>query len=665
MLWLLYLRLVLLTAGTLLPFFWMVVILGHRRQRNFERTFFFLCLALTFFFGSSLLELNAELYYQTLPHGLLAFTWTVLCLGLWFIPSLLIHLHIEYAMVRELLRGGIAKNLWVAIAWLPAILLSPRLWFAIHHYQASSFASPGRMLGMAFEVWLLVAIALAAGWQRRFFRAAPDHQQRAFHKTLAWHFLALGIWLPALIFMPPWLSPESLLAFFLIAQFLVMAPLGMLIGRVERFNFLQIGRQRNLIYAVFVTFLALLYLSLVRRATLWLEPFLPPEATSALLLFLPVVFFEPLQRFMRSLLRQTAQTEVDRAQRLMGPINEVARLGELQKLIQFCERWIADQLQLAEVQLSLDEQASPSVSIARPLAQEKFEIRRSGKHLATLFVRAHGAMISGETYAALELIAEQLPAAFDLCRLIEEKLQLERELAERERLALVGHMAASISHNLKNPLGSIKTILQVQMESAELPASMRQETQMVLEEINRLSAKLNQLLQFSRPGVRPHHASEKCEVARVAENVVNVLRHQADTRSIHLEFVADLPAEAHVSAESLNDIVSNLLLNALEAVAPGGKVLLALSAAQDTCVLTIDDDGPGVPAALREKIMQPFFTTKTRGTGLGLAIVARRLEEIGGKLQIESPTAHGKGSRFIVYLPLAGRAAQVNEEPHK
>ena len=74
-------------------------------------------------------------------------------------------------------------------------------------------------------------------------------------------------------------------------------------------------------------------------------------------------------------------------------------------------------------------------------------------------------MISGETYAALEFLCEQLPAAFDLCRLIEEKLQLERELAERERLALVGQMAASISHNLKNPLGSIKTILQVQLES--------------------------------------------------------------------------------------------------------------------------------------------------------------------------------------------------------
>ena len=147
-----------------------------------------------------------------------------------------------------------------------------------------------------------------------------------------------------------------------------------------------------------------------------------------------------------------------------------------------------------------------------------FEIRHGGQHFGSLAIRAHGAMISGETFAALEFVAEQLPAAFDLCRLMGEKLQLERELAERERPALVGQMAASISHNLKNPSGSIKTILQVQLESPELPESLRGETHMVLDEVNGLSGKLNQLLQFSRPGVRvgaPGH----CDAGGVAEKV--------------------------------------------------------------------------------------------------------------------------------------------------
>src|SRR5277367_6332705 len=92
-LYLVYLRLVVLTAGTLLPFFWIVVILGHRRQRNFERVFFFLCLALVFFFGASLLALNAQLYYSAIPPSLGIFCWIVVCAGLWFLPSLLVHLH--------------------------------------------------------------------------------------------------------------------------------------------------------------------------------------------------------------------------------------------------------------------------------------------------------------------------------------------------------------------------------------------------------------------------------------------------------------------------------------------------------------------------------------------------------------------------------------------
>src|ERR1700720_303684 len=129
--WILYLRLIVLTAGTLLPFFWMVVILGHRRQRNFERLFFFLCLALTCFFGSSLLALNATLFYGAPPVGLLRFAWTFLCLGLWFTPPLVVHLPTEYASVRELISSRNRKIQWLLLAWLPAAFLSPRLFAAL------------------------------------------------------------------------------------------------------------------------------------------------------------------------------------------------------------------------------------------------------------------------------------------------------------------------------------------------------------------------------------------------------------------------------------------------------------------------------------------------------------------------------------------------------
>jgi len=244
-----------------------------------------------------------------------------------------------------------------------------------------------------------------------------------------------------------------------------------------------------------------------------------------------------------------------------------------------------------------------------------------------------------------------------LCRLIEEKLQLERELAERERLAVLGQMAASISHNLKNPLGSIKTILQVQLENAELPESIRGETKMVLEEIGRLSSKLNQLLQFSRPAIRGGVVVASCDARVVAEQVSGVLRHEAERRGVSLEVEVAAGIILAASAEAVNEILSNLVVNALEATVRGGRVNVSGSANGDGFLFAVEDDGPGVPESAREKILQPFFTTKTQGTGLGLAIVARRVAEFGGKLDFQSPATNEHGTRFNVTLPLEDQTA--------
>jgi signal transduction histidine kinase len=230
---------------------------------------------------------------------------------------------------------------------------------------------------------------------------------------------------------------------------------------------------------------------------------------------------------------------------------------------------------------------------------------------------------------------------------------LERELAERERLAALGQMAASISHNLKNPLGSMKTILQVQLENPEMPESMRAETKMILEEIGRLSAKLNQLLQFSRPTVLGEGRPARCNASEVAREVVGVLRPEAQRKGVALEFdPAAIALNVAISTEALNDILTNLVVNALDAAARGGHVQVGVSRKDGGGLVAVEDDGPGVPSELREKIVQPFFTTKTQGTGLGLAIVARRVTDAGGKLEFESLVKNGRGTRFLVWLPL-------------
>ena len=650
----LYLRLVVLTAGTLLPFFWIVVILGHRRQRNFERIFFFLCLSLVFFFGASLLALNAQLYYSAIPPGLATFSWTVLCLGLWFLPALLLHLHVEYAQVREMLLPASHKWLWLATAYGPAILLSPLLYGALRLRSGYSFLLPSNVLGTPFQIWLVGALAMSAVWQWRFGRAAPDEEQKSFHRGLRYNLGLIAVWMALLHFVFPRMgrvTEQNAEVYITIVGLFAVAPLVALIRKVQRFNFLQIGRQRNLIYAVFSAFVALLYFSLIRRISLWLDPYVPPEASAAILLFLPVVLFEPLQRLMGRILRRTAQAEMDHAQRLMGPIQEVARIGNLENLTAFIEKWLSEQLQLAEVKLFLDRASDPELEGNG--GEEVFAIRQSGRSVGTLSVKPHGAMLSGETAAALEFLCEQLPGALDLCRLIEEKLQLERELAERERLAALGQMAASISHNLKNPLGSMKTILQVQLENPEMPESMRAETKMILEEIGRLSTKLNQLLQFSRPAVIGDGRPAKCHASEVAREVVGVLGPEAQRKGVALELHPAAPAfYLAISKEALNDILTNLVVNALDAAARGGHVDVELCQRDGNGLVAVEDDGPGIAAELREKVLQPFFTTKTQGTGLGLAIVARRVSDAGGKLEFESPAKNGRGTRFLVWIPL-------------
>ena len=657
---LLYIRLIGYTAGTLLQLFWMVVILGYRRQRNFERVFFFLCLALFFFYGGSLLALNAQIHYAVPPLALQAFAGALLYIGLCTLPPILIHLHLEYAATRGFLKKSDAKRVILLAAYAPIVFFGLRVYPLLANNSGLDLLAPGRALGFVYGVWLAVAFLICFWWQGRFSVEAPDAPQRTFHKQLARFFLAIGVLVLLLHAAPGVLSLAGAEKLSTVLALLAMIPFAVMMWMVLRFNFLNIGRQKNLVYAVSITFLALLYLSLVRRVGTWLEPVLPPEATAAVLLFVLVVFIEPIQRVFGRRLQATAQHEMDRVQRLTKEIQEEARQGNLAQLEKFIERRVKEQFELREVRLQLcTTGSSPPVEniSAEPRAALAFDPReffliQGNRSQGVLRVEPHGAIISGDTRAALEFLCEQLPGALDLCRLIEEKLRLERELAERERLALVGQMAASISHNLKNPLGSMKTILQVQLENPELPETIRGETKMVLDEISRLSTKLNQLLQFSRPTVRGGSAIGRCDAQAAVEEVAGVLSHEAERRGVRMEIkVSGGRAMVAASAETVNDIVSNLVVNALEATPRGGRVLVSAASQDGVCTLAVEDDGPGIPAGLREKILQPFFTTKSQGTGLGLAIVARRVAEFGGKLDWESPVRNGNGTRFYVTLP--------------
>src|SRR6266849_18188 len=243
---LVYVRLIGFTFGTLLQLFWMVVILGYRRQRNFERVFFSLSLALFFYYAGSLLALNAQIYYLAPPALLTAFAKTLLCAGLCFLPSLLIHLHLEYADTRGMLRSRTVKRTALLAAYVPV------LYFGIHVYPLLAdspgfdFLVPGYALGRGYGLWLALAMLISAAWEIRFHLRAPDQAQSFFHSLLAGVFAigaALVLQLHVLSGPMPRDLSEGVSA---ILALLAILPSAVLIYLVQRFNFLQIGRQKNL-----------------------------------------------------------------------------------------------------------------------------------------------------------------------------------------------------------------------------------------------------------------------------------------------------------------------------------------------------------------------------------------------------------------------------------
>src|SRR5260370_2592928 len=140
---------------------------------------------------------------------------------------------------------------------------------------------------------------------------------------------------------------------------------------------------------------------------------------------------------------------------------------------------------------------------------------------------------------------------------------------------------------------------------------MRAERKMVMEEGSSLSTKLNQLLQFSRPAVRGGSAAGSCDARVVVEEVTGVLSHEAERRGVKMQIkVSGGSAMVAASAEAVNDIVSNLVGNALEAAPRGGHVMGSAVSNDGACILAVEDDGPGRPAPPREKIPQAVFTAK-------------------------------------------------------
>ena len=215
-------------------------------------------------------------------------------------------------------------------------------------------------------------------------------------------------------------------------------------------------------------------------------------------------------------------------------------------------------------------------------------------------------------------------------------------------------MAASVAHNIKNPLSSIKTIVQLMQEDGELTEKYSRDLSLINSEIDRLTSSVTQLLKFSKPGIL---SNTSVDLAEVLEKIVRIFAPDAEQRAIKLELsLAERPLKVKGNVEVLVELFQNLIVNALEATPDRSLVTIkgevVRNEKQPMILVRIEDEGQGIRPEILKQIFKPFFTTKQKGTGLGLSVAHRRVSDLGGNIDCLSPISHRGGTRFEVRLPV-------------
>jgi signal transduction histidine kinase len=225
----------------------------------------------------------------------------------------------------------------------------------------------------------------------------------------------------------------------------------------------------------------------------------------------------------------------------------------------------------------------------------------------------------------------------------------------------VGRLAAGIAHEVGNPLAAIVGLTDVLKEGGLSDAEVKDFATRVGREAERIHRTVRELLDYAR-AAPPDETTPSGDAADAIAHVARLLEPQKAMREVTLtrEVAADLPA-VRLPTDRIEQVLLNLALNAGDAIVSANEAgkahAIALRAFRDgsSLVLEVEDDGPGIPEAIRERVFEPFFTTKAagQGTGLGLAICAVIVEQAGGSIAARARRDGARGARMEVRLPIA------------
>ncbi len=294
-----------------------------------------------------------------------------------------------------------------------------------------------------------------------------------------------------------------------------------------------------------------------------------------------------------------------------------------------------------------------------PLDHARAAFRRRAVTRAGVFVVALG-------LGAALLLAWQRHALLDreIARARARLLAQEEEARRRDKLVAMGSLASGVAHEIRNPLNTIQMAAQQLARDAGAGEDVRSQALDIRHEGDRIEAIVQQFLSFARP--RPPRL-ERIDAGAVAADVARLEEPSCASAGVTLRCEAE-PAEADLDAEYLRQVLHNLVRNAREAMTAGakgatGSITMVVRRRSREIEIRVEDDGPGIPEAIRERIFDLYFTTRPSGTGLGLALAAQAVASMGGTLRLDEGRV--RGAAFVLSFPrrVVPRGATGSNEP--
>jgi signal transduction histidine kinase len=681
------LQLVGYSIAALLPLWMAVQLVSHRpRLTSLERMLFALALTMGGWHTSNLVITLHRLFRLGLDNWttLLRVADTVAIVSITFAYSFLLHVHLHLwanAQGRSLSRS---EKIRVYLSYAPTIFLVvaiPRIWSGNYLPMLTKLAP----FVFPFAFWIAYVLLLIALTELLIARKSKNRSERIIMRTLAASFIAVGIVIFAALAFGLGAGTVAGLYLKTVANLGSLLPSALLAYYIYRYRYLEIIIEESLIVVTFAAVVLTVYVFGIRTLGDWLTSHygVRPGLVEALLILALTLLAAPSRGWLAKRFHKLFEREAALYKEIVSRIGSYAgQYKDLPELLQFVEERTTTVLGFRQLQIFVDGETgegngdqTDSLRACEPwvgsvlelsrknswlpveddslLADHGFKLayplRREDKVTGLLAVDAAAASLTLDARSVMEILAGQVAIAIDDSRLVEENVRLERELAERERLAALGRMAATVAHEIKNPLSAIKSIAQVMREDENLSTEYERDLSLIVGETDRLSQSVTQLLSFAR---KESAAELPLGVDELIGSVVRLFQASANEQgvNIHCQVKVDAPLSGKC-VSAVRDALSNLLLNALQATPNGGTISLSATVSSGELLIGVQDNGPGVPADLRERIWEPFFTTRQRGTGLGLAIVRKRVQEVGGLAVLDSPR-NGQGALFQIRVPL-------------